>query len=82
MAQAVYGGEVWTDERGRATVVLPGFLRGRELAYEYELHPLGPGTVHATLLDGRLTITSNPPHMKVTWRLTPRLEPAQEKEIR
>ena len=39
MEHATLGGEVWTDERGRAVVVLPAHLQGRELEYEYELHP-------------------------------------------
>ena len=80
MAEAVFGGEVWTDERGGAIVVLPDFLQGRDLDYEYELRPLAPGTVSAELVDGRLRITSKPPHLKVAWRLSPRLGCVQEEE--
>jgi hypothetical protein len=75
MEHATLGGEVWTDERGRAVVVLPAHLQGRELEYDYELHPTGPSVASARLADGRLTITSETPHLKVAWRLTYRAAP-------
>jgi hypothetical protein len=75
MEHATLGGEVWTDERGRAVVVLPAHLQGRELEYEYELHPSEPSVASARLADGRLTITSETPHLKVAWRLIYRTAP-------
>jgi hypothetical protein len=71
MEHATLGGEVWTDERGRAVVVLPAHLQGRELEYEYELHPTEPAVASARLADGRLTITSDTPHLEVAWQVIP-----------
>ena len=63
------GGEVWMDEHGEAVVVLPNHLYGRELEYEYRLESAGSSGAVAELVDGRLTITSTAPHVKVAWRL-------------
>jgi hypothetical protein len=76
MEHATLGGEVWTDERGRAVVVLPAHLQGREP--EYELHPTEPAVASARLADGRLTITSRTPHRKVAWRVTYRATPCPD----
>jgi len=70
MEHEILGGEIWTDERGEAVVVLPDHLHGRELEYEYGLHCADPGDATAELADGRLAITSAAPHLKVAWRLT------------
>ena len=70
-----YSGEVWTDARGYATVALPrsaGRLHGD---LEYELRPSAPAvtaTVAAQLVDGRFTIATDQPHVKVAWRVTGR----------
>lgn len=72
MQHEIYGGEVWLDQGGRAIVVLPDHLHGRELEYEYSLHCPDPAEATAELVDGRLTITSEAPHQKVTWRLVSR----------
>ena len=82
MEHATLGGEVWTDERGGAVVVLPTHLQGRELEYEYELHPTEPAVASARLADGRLTITSEAPHLKVAWRLIYRAAPVLGAERR
>ncbi len=69
---AEYSGEVWTDARGYATVALPraaGRLHG-DVAYE--LRPFTDGVVAeiaAELIDGRFTIGTDEPHVKVTWRV-------------
>ena len=69
MEHAILGGEVWTDERGSAVVVLPDHLHGRELEYEYRLQAADSAEASAELADGRLTITSAAPHLKIAWRL-------------
>ena len=69
MEHAILGGELWTDERGGAVVVLPAYLHGRELEYEYELHAGPAADATAELADGRLSIASAAPHVKVAWRL-------------
>jgi hypothetical protein len=62
-------GEVWTDERGEAVVVLPDHLHGRELECEVRLECAGPVDAWGELIDGCLSITSTAPHGKVAWRL-------------
>ena len=81
MEHEILGGEVWLDDRGEAVVVLPDHLHGRELEYEYRLHCADPAEDNAELVDGRLTITSAAPHLKIAWRLVYRTtaEPACEK---
>jgi hypothetical protein len=70
---AAYSGEVWTDARGYATVTLPraaGRLHGN---VAYELRPFVRGViakVAAELMDGRFTIATDEPHVKVAWRVT------------
>jgi hypothetical protein len=70
-----YSGEVWTDARGYATVALPrsaGRLHG---SLEYELRPQPRGVtaaIAAQLVDGRFTIETDEPHVKVAWRVTGR----------
>jgi hypothetical protein len=69
-----YSGEVWTDESGRAVVVLPPFVRSHRAGFEYELTPVDSGcsaTVAKEIVEGRFTISTNRPHMKVAWRITP-----------
>jgi hypothetical protein len=74
MEHATLGGE-WTDERGRAVVVLPAHLQGRELEHEYELHPTEAAVASAQLADGRLTVASETPHLEVAWRVFYRAAP-------
>jgi hypothetical protein len=67
-----YHGEVWTDARGYATVRLPAGVGALEPPLEYELRDLEPpssGRVTAELKDGRFTIETNEPHVKVAWRI-------------
>jgi hypothetical protein len=72
-AAPIYSGEVWTDARGLATVALPrpaGYLRGN---LDYELRACDRAVtakVVAELLDGRFTIATDEPHVKVAWRVT------------
>lgn len=67
-----YHGEVWTDARGHATVRLPAGAEALEPPLEYELRDLEPsssGRVTAKLKDGRFTIETDEPHVKVAWRI-------------
>jgi hypothetical protein len=71
----VYHGEVWTDARGYATVRLPAEAGPLEPPLEYELRDVEPPStarVTAELEDGRFTIHTDEPHVKVAWRLTGR----------
>jgi hypothetical protein len=67
----MFGGELWTDARGSAVVELASYLRDRPVSYSYEMRPVTPteALVTAELVDGRLLITSDTPHLKVEWRI-------------
>jgi hypothetical protein len=72
---AAYHGEVWTDGRGFATVHLPAEAGQLEPPLEYELRDLDPpGTARVTaeLENGRFTIATEEPHVKVAWRISGR----------
>jgi hypothetical protein len=78
-----YAGEVWTDGRGYATVRLPLEAGPLEPPFEYELRDLEPPTsarVAAELHEGRFTIRTHQPHVKVAWRLTGRDAAAHARE--
>jgi hypothetical protein len=68
----VYRGEVWTDGRGYATVILPAGSESPPPPLEYALRAInGQITVrvHSELRDGRFTIASDQPRVKVAWRV-------------
>jgi len=68
-----YHGEVWTDARGLATVRLPAEAGPLEPPLAYELRDLEPAStarVTAELRNGRFTIQTDQPHMKVAWRIS------------
>ena len=71
-----YHGEVWTDARGYATVELPPDVGPLEPPLEYELRDLEPPSsarMTAGLENGRFTVATDQPHVKVAWRITGRL---------
>jgi hypothetical protein len=72
-----YHGEIWTDGSGFATVRLPADAGRLEPPLEYELRDLDPPSrarVTAELEDGRFTIATDEPHVKVAWRISHRKE--------
>jgi hypothetical protein len=93
-AQSVaYRGEVWTDSRGRAIVKLPPGANPPRPPLEYVLRVLD-GQIHvqvaAELNNGRFTIESDQPHIKVAWRISGRRwvgqrgqvqQPSSEEEV-
>ena len=73
-----YHGEVWTDGRGYATVTLPAAAPLPPV--EYALLPLGGAIgvrVAVELREGRFTIATDQPHVKVAWRISRRKEELQ-----
>ncbi len=69
-----YSGEAWTNESGLAVVVLPPFVRAHRSGFEYELRPVDSrcfATVATEITDDRFTISTDEPHVKVAWRITP-----------
>jgi hypothetical protein len=73
-ARAAYHGEVWTDGRGYATVRLPEETHGSlSPPFVYELTDLEPAStarVVSEVEDGRFTIATDEPHVKVAWRIS------------
>jgi hypothetical protein len=70
-----YHGEVWTDARGYATVRLPAEAGALEPPLEYELRDLEPPSsarITAGLENGRFTVATDQPHVKVGWRISGR----------
>jgi hypothetical protein len=77
MGNVAYHGEVWTDGSGFATVRLPAGAALLEPPLEYELRELEPTSsarVTGELHNGRLTIATDQPHVKVAWRISRRKE--------
>jgi hypothetical protein len=75
-----YHGEVWTDASGFATVRLPARAELLKPPLEYELRDLEPPSsarVTSELEDGRFTIATDQPHVKVAWRISRRKEEAR-----
>jgi hypothetical protein len=73
-----YSGEVWTDAKGLAVVVLPAFVRAHRAGFVYQLTPLEPGVkarLAYEIADGRFGVATDRPHVKVAWRVTPLKEP-------
>ena len=67
-----YSGEVWTDARGYATVALPNSVGQLHGSLQFELRPFAHGitaVIAAELVDGRFTIATDQPHVKVAWRV-------------
>ena len=76
-SSASYHGEVWTDGSGYAIVRLPTEAQALEPPLDYELRDLDPPTtarVTAELREGRFTIATDQPHVKVAWRITGRTQ--------
>jgi hypothetical protein len=70
-----YQGEVWTDARGFATVRLPAEAPRLEPPLAYELREVDPpnsARITAALENGRFTLATAQPHVKVAWRITTR----------
>ena len=81
--RVAFSGEVWTDARGYATVALPPSVGQLHGGLEYELRPFAHGikaAIAAELVDGRFTIATDQPHVKVTWRLTGHRAHRQQEE--
>ena len=72
-----FHGEVWTDGRGQATVSLPEDAYPPRAELEYALRAIeGESGVRVVggLREGRFTIATDQPHVKVAWRISRRKE--------
>ena len=72
-----FHGEVWTDARGQANVSLPQDAYPPQAELEYELRTIDGDSgvrVVSGLREGRFTIATDQPHVKVAWRINRRKE--------
>ena len=75
-----FHGEVWTDARGRAIVSLPEDAYPPRADLEYAVHAIGGEDVvrvTSELSQGRFSIATDEPHVKVAWRISRRKEESQ-----
>jgi hypothetical protein len=83
MGNVAYHGEVWTDGRGFATVQLPAEAGSLLPPVGYELRDLDPPSsarITAELKNGRFTIATDQPHVKVAWRISGHRKHRQQEE--
>ena len=69
----IYNGNVTTDKRGLATVVLPGYFDALNRDFRYQLTVIGQfaqAIVAKEIDQGRFTIRTNRPGVKVSWQVT------------
>src|SRR5208283_4202061 len=69
----VYNGNVTTDKRGLATVVLPDYFGALNRDFRYQLTVIGQfaqAMIGKEISHNRFTIRSNKPGVKVSWQVT------------
>jgi hypothetical protein len=69
----IYNGNVVTDRRGFATVVLPDYFEALNRDFRYQLTVIGQfaqAIVSSEIGQGRFTIRTNRPKVKVSWQVT------------
>jgi len=69
----IYNGNVTTNERGLATIVLPDYFEALNGDFRYQLTVIGQfaqAMVAKEIRNGRFTIETNRPKVKVSWQVT------------
>jgi len=69
----VYNGNITTDAKGKAIVVLPVYFEALNITYRYQLTAIGQYAelyVSEEIVDNRFSIQSNLPNVKVSWQVT------------
>jgi hypothetical protein len=69
----IYNGNVTTDKQGIAVVVLPDYFEALNRDFRYQLTPIGQfaqAIVAKEMKDGRFTIKTSRPGVKVSWQVT------------
>jgi len=69
----IYNGNVTTNERGLATVVLPDYFEALNGDFRYQLTAIGQfaqAIVAKEISNGRFTIKTSRPKVKVSWQVT------------
>ena len=69
----VYNGNVTTDAKGEATVMLPEWFEALNKDFRYQLTPIGQfadAIVASEISANRFTIKTDKPNVKVSWQVT------------
>ncbi|MBV9158283.1 MAG: hypothetical protein JO097_18620 [Acidobacteriaceae bacterium] len=69
----IYNGNVITDSGGNATVTLPDWFEALNRDFRYQLTAIGQPAqafVSSEIVDGRFTIKTDRPNVKVSWQVT------------
>jgi hypothetical protein len=69
----IYNGNVTTNARGVATIVLPDYFEALNGDFRYQLTVIGQfaqAIVAQEIANGRFTIKTNRPKVKVSWQVT------------
>lgn len=69
----IYNGNVVTDAKGDATVQLPSWFEALNRDFRYQLTPIGQfaqAMVATEIANGRFTIKTDRPRVKVSWQVT------------
>ena len=71
--KTIYDGNTTTDEKGDATVSLPGYVDALNGDFRYQLTVIGQfaqAIVSAEIKDSRFSIKTDKPNVKVSWQVT------------
>lgn len=69
----IYNGNVTTDAKGQATVVMPDYFASLNRDYRYQLTVIGQfaqAIVASEIKDNRFAIKTDKPNVKVSWQVT------------
>jgi len=69
----IYNGNVVTNAKGEATVELPSWFEALNRDFRYQLTPIGQfaqAMVATEIANGRFTIKTDKPRVKVSWQVT------------
>jgi len=69
----IYNGNVVTNSKGEATVELPSWFEALNRDFRYQLTPIGQfaqAMVATEIANGRFTIKTDKPRVKVSWQVT------------
>jgi hypothetical protein len=69
----IYNGNVTTNEQGEAIVVMPEYFEALNREFRYQLTVIGEfaqAIVLKEMADGRFTIKTDKPNVKVSWQVT------------
>jgi hypothetical protein len=69
----IYDGNVTTDSRGQATVLLPDWFEALNKDFRYQLTAIGEQAqawIESEIQDNRFTIKTDKPNVKISWMVT------------